>query len=95
VFGFEACGDPVECDDVGYFAFQGCSGLTHLKLPSSFSCLGGDVFVGVTKLEHLTLLGSALSPSVVANLERCLTSTATVKCPALVGRKFGSFTIAT
>jgi hypothetical protein len=50
------------------------------------------VFQGVTKLEHLTLVGSVLSPEVVEALEGRLTSTAKVIGPALVERKFGWFT---
>jgi hypothetical protein len=55
--------------------------------------IGSDVFHGVKKVECLTLLGSALSPGVVAIVEGCLTPTARVIGPALVGQKFGRFTI--
>jgi hypothetical protein len=52
---------------------------------------GKGVFGGVTKLEHLTLVGSVLSPAVVSELEGCLTSTAKVIGPALVEQAFGQF----
>jgi hypothetical protein len=52
------------------------------------ACLGGDsVFWGVAKLEHLTLVGSVLSPAVVEALQGCLTSTAKVIGPGLIERE--------
>jgi hypothetical protein len=51
------------------------------------------VFRGVKKVERLTLLGSTLSPGVVEAVKDCLTSTAKVIGPALVGQKFDRFTI--
>jgi hypothetical protein len=63
--------------------------LTQLRFPSSVPYLGGkSVFEGVTKLERLTLVGSVLSPAVVAALEGCLTSTAKVVGLGLIGREF-------
>jgi hypothetical protein len=73
-------------------AFSYCSGLTRLQIPSSFVEFGLNVFRGVTKLEHLTLIGSVLSPAVVHSLEERLTSTAKVVGAGLVGWKFGPFT---
>jgi hypothetical protein len=66
----------------------------ELQIPSHFSILGEGVFEGVTKLERLTLVGSRLSPAVVASLKGCLTPSAKVIGPALVGEKFDRFTIA-
>jgi hypothetical protein len=51
-------------------------------------------FYGVTRLERVTLVGSPLSPSVVAALEGCLVPTAKVVGAALVGQKAGRFMIA-
>jgi hypothetical protein len=64
-----------------------------MVLPSNVMTIDDGVFVGVTKLERLTLVGSPLSPLVVASLRRCLTRTAKVFSAALAGQKFGSFTI--
>jgi hypothetical protein len=76
-------------------SLAGCPALTRLVMPLSVSGLrDGDVFRGVTKLDRLTLLGSSLSQAVVASLELCLTPAARVVGPALVGQKFGRFTIA-
>jgi hypothetical protein len=52
-----------------------------------------EVFRDVKKVKRLTLLGSTLSPGVVAIVKGCLTPTAKVVGPALVGQKFGRFTI--
>jgi hypothetical protein len=68
--------------------------LTQLQIPSSFANLGSDVFRGVTLLQRLTLLGSALSPGVVANLEGCLAPAARVFGPSLVGKRLAGFSIA-
>jgi hypothetical protein len=85
---------PVSVEWIGDSSFSGCSGLTRVQIPSTFSSLFyRDVFNGVKGLEHLTLLGSPLSPAVVASLEGCLVPTATVIGSALVGQKFGRFTI--
>jgi hypothetical protein len=59
----------------------------------SFARLGEGAFGGVAKIERLTLVGSRLLPAVVASLEHCLTSNAKVIGAALVGQKFGRFTI--
>jgi hypothetical protein len=76
-------------------AFSGCSGLRQLRMPSRFRRLGESVvFLGVTKLERLTLLGARLSPAVVASLKGCLSPAARLIGPALVGQKFDRFTIA-
>jgi hypothetical protein len=75
-------------------AFDECTGLEELQIPANISNLrGSDVFHGVKKVERLTLLGSTWSPGVIANVKGCLTPTAKVIGPALVGRKFGRFTI--
>jgi hypothetical protein len=78
---------------VGSSAFRGCSGLIDMVIPSDFASLGSCDFMCVTKLERLTLVGSWLSPAIVAGLEGCLTSTAKVIGTALAGRKFGRFKI--
>jgi hypothetical protein len=65
--------------------------MMQLRMPSNFTEFGEDVFTGVTKLERLTLVGSVLSPAVVAALEKCLTSTARVVGADLAARKFGPF----
>jgi hypothetical protein len=56
------------------------------------STIGKGAFTGV-KLERLTLVGTRLSPAVVAALHCCLSSTAKVVGVALVGQQVGSFTI--
>jgi hypothetical protein len=76
------------------FAFHDCSALTELEIPSSMKVIALEAFEGVRKLESVTLVGSPLSPSVVAALEGCLMSTAKVVGAALAGQKFGRFTIA-
>jgi hypothetical protein len=77
-------------------AFCECTGLKELQIPASISDLNGDdVFRGVKNVERLTLLGSTLSPGVVAIVKGCLTPTAKVIGPALVGQKFDRFTITT
>jgi hypothetical protein len=69
--------------------------LKDLQIPASISNLtGNDVFRGVDKVERLILLGWTLSPGVVAIVQSCLTSTAKVFGPALVGQKCDRFTIA-
>jgi hypothetical protein len=75
-------------------AFFKCTGLKELKIPASISNLtGSDVFHGVKNVDRLTLLGSTLSPEVVAKIKGCLTPTAKVVGPALAGQKFDRFTI--
>jgi hypothetical protein len=75
-------------------AFCECVGLKELQIPASISNLtGSDRFHGVEKVERLTLLGSTLSPGVVAIVKGCLTPTAKVVGLALVGQKFDRFTI--
>jgi hypothetical protein len=75
-------------------SFYECTGIRELQMPASISNLtGSDAFHGVKKVECLTLLGSTLSPGVVANVKGCLTPTAKVIDPALVGHKFDRFTI--
>jgi hypothetical protein len=75
-------------------AFKECTGLKELQIPASIKHLTGrDVFRDVQKVERLTLLGSTLSPGVVAMVEGCLRPTAKVIGPALVGQKFGRFAI--
>jgi hypothetical protein len=76
---------------IGGEAFQGCSDLAWLEIPSSFRDLGDGVFAGVARIEQLTLVGSVLSPAVVAAVEGCLLSSARVVDPALAGRKLGFF----
>jgi hypothetical protein len=68
--------------------------LTQVGIPSNMEVVDRRAFEGVGKLERVTLVGSPLSPSVVAALEGCLMSTAKVVGAALVGQKFGRFTIA-
>jgi hypothetical protein len=88
LFMFDAAGDPAKCpgDRDGGILRQ---------IPGSISNLSdSDVFGGVKKIELLTLLGSTLSPRVVANLKGCLTPTAKVIGPALVGQKVGRFMFA-
>jgi hypothetical protein len=78
-------------------AFGRCKGLAALEIPAAFSRLGEGVFEGVTKLDRLTLLGSPLSPAVVANLKACLflgpVTAPRVIGPALPGQMFGRFSI--
>jgi hypothetical protein len=75
-------------------AFYECTGLKELQIPASISNLtGDDVFRGVKEVDRLTLLGSKLSWRVIRNIRDCLTPTAKVVGPELVGRKFGRFTI--
>jgi hypothetical protein len=75
-------------------AFYECKNLRELQIPASISTLtGSDVFYGVTKVERLTLLGSTLSPGVISIVKGCITPTARVIGPALVGQKFDRFTI--
>jgi hypothetical protein len=52
---------------------------------------GSEVFHGVKNVERLTLLGSTLSPGVIELVKGCLTLTAKVVGPALVGQKFDRF----
>jgi hypothetical protein len=68
--------------------------LTQLQIPLNCVSLGSGVFRGVTNLQRLTLLGSPLSPGVVANLEGCLAPAAQVFDPSLVGQSFAGFSIA-
>jgi hypothetical protein len=76
------------------WAFCECTGLKELQIRASISNFtGSDVFHGVKHVERLTLLGSALSPRVVATVKGCLTPTAKVIGPALIGQKFDRFTI--
>jgi hypothetical protein len=84
---------PSSVTTIGRYAFEGCSSLTTMVLPSNLMTIGGNAFFGVTKLERLKLVGSSLSPLVVASLGGCLTSTAKVFSAALAGQKFGRFTI--
>jgi hypothetical protein len=85
---------PSSVTTIGNSAFSRCSGLTQLRFPSSLTCLGGKgVFEGVTKLERLRLVGSVLSPAVVEALEGCLTPTAVVIGPALIGHESGSLMV--
>jgi hypothetical protein len=75
-------------------AFDDCSGIVELWIPASISNFtGSEVFRGVKNVERLTLLCSALSAGVVAIVKGCLTPTAKVISPALVGQKFDHFTI--
>jgi hypothetical protein len=75
-------------------AFDACKDLTELQIPANISNLtGGCVFRDVKKVERLTLLGSTLSPGIVAIVKGCLMQTAKVIGPALVGQKFDRFTI--
>jgi hypothetical protein len=83
---------PSSVTTIGDCAFYGCSRLTRVQVPAQFAKLGNFIFSGETKLEHLTLVGSVLSPAVVIALEGCLASTAKVVGAALAGRKFGPFT---
>jgi hypothetical protein len=81
---------PSSVTTIEEWAFSRCSCLRQLRFPSSLTYLGGkSVFDGVKKLEHLTLIGSVLSPAVVVALEGCLTSTAKVIGPALIERESG------
>jgi hypothetical protein len=79
---------------IEWCAFSDCAALTELEIPSSMKVIDHLAFKGVRKLERVTLVGSPLSPSVVGALEGCLMSTAKVVCAALVGQKFGHFTLA-
>jgi hypothetical protein len=75
-------------------AFEECTSLKEVQIPASISNLtGSHVFQGVMNVERLTLLGSTLSSRVVAVVEGCLAPSAKVIDPALVGQKFGRFTI--
>jgi hypothetical protein len=65
--------------------------LTQLEVPSNFTNLGEGVFTAVTKLKRLTLVGSVLSPAVVAALRGGLTLTAKVVGADLAARRFGPF----
>jgi hypothetical protein len=76
------------------WAFSDCWALTQVEIPSSMKVIVRGAFAGVRELERLTLVGSPLSQSVVEALEGCLMSTAKVVGAALVGQKFGRFTIA-
>jgi hypothetical protein len=78
---------------IGNCAFRDCSVLTRVEIPSNVATMGIDVFDGVRKIERLRLVGSRLSPAVVAALRDCLTLTAKVNCAALTGQRFGRFTI--
>jgi hypothetical protein len=89
--GFSQLELPSSVVTIGKYAFCGCSGLTHLEVPSNLSQLGEGVFTGVTKLERLTLVGSVLSPAVVAALRGGLTLTAKVVGADLAARRFGPF----
>jgi hypothetical protein len=75
-------------------AFSDCSALTQVEIPSSMKLIDRRAFHGVTRLERVTLVGSPLSPSVVAALEGCLMSTAKVVGHGLAGQTCGRFTIA-
>jgi hypothetical protein len=79
---------------IGPLAFYNCRALTQVEIPSSMTTINLQAFDGVRKLERVTLVGSWLSPLVVAALEECLMSTAKVVGAALAGQKFGRFTIA-
>jgi hypothetical protein len=75
-------------------AFDECTGLIELQIPASIEhIIGSVVFRCVKSVEHLTLLGSTLSPGVVAIVKDCLTPTARVIGPSLVGQEFDRFTI--
>jgi hypothetical protein len=69
-------------------AFDECTGIRELWIPASIEHLpGSPVFGGVKKVERLTLLGSTLSPGVVAIVKGCLMPMAKVIGPALVRQK--------
>jgi hypothetical protein len=85
---------PASVMTLGNYVFHDCSPLTQVEIPSGFAIMGDHVFGGVTKIERLTLVGSPLSPSVVASLDGRLKSTAKVFGAALAGQRFGRFTIA-
>jgi hypothetical protein len=68
--------------------------LTQVEIPASMKVIDRRAFEGVRRLKCVTLVGSPLSPSVVAALEGCLMPTAKVVGAALAGQKFGRFTIA-
>jgi hypothetical protein len=85
---------PLSVKTLMELVFCECTGIMELQMPASISeLIGTDVFHGVKKVERLTLLGSKLSPWIVEIVKGCLTPTAKVFGPALVGQKFDRFTI--
>jgi ankyrin repeat protein len=84
---------PSSVKVIGGWAFDGCSNLTKLEIPSGFSRMGERVFACVKKIDHLTLVGSSLSPTLVASLRNCLTKTAKVYGACLTDRLFSGYAI--
>ena len=52
---------PNSVTSIGWYAFQGCSGLTELTLPNSVTSIGYAVFKGCSGLTKLTLPDSVKS----------------------------------
>ena len=48
-------------DKLGYFAFEGCSSLTSLTIPSSVTSIGSSAFEGCSSLTSLTIPSSVTS----------------------------------
>jgi hypothetical protein len=87
---------PSTVTTIGVYFIYECSALRRLTLPARYQTRGwysSDQFRNVTSVDQLTLLGSPLSPEVVA-LRCCLTAGAKVFGSGLVGQKFGRFKIA-
>ncbi len=47
--------------DYGYYAFQGCTGLTSVTIPNSVTSIGSSAFIGCTGLTSVTIPNSVTS----------------------------------
>ena len=46
---------PSSVTSIGYYAFEGCSGLTSVTIPSSVTSIGGRAFEGCSSLTSVTI----------------------------------------
>ena len=60
-FSYNGFGQYTSNDELGDYAFRGCSGLTSLTIPSSVTSIGSQAFRGCSGLTSLTLPSSVTS----------------------------------
>ena len=49
------------CENIGEFAFYGCSSLTGITIPDSMTDIGGNAFYGCTRLEEINFNAIAMN----------------------------------